>query len=242
MKKLKYFILLLIILSSCQQTENKERFRIVDANGNPAKINKIVPKFNEEQIMKQKSAFFSRDVNNNDTNMFKNDYTNIQQSLVNKNINAINSSDEYEKIKFNTNKYPDNVFADRITNYNYEEEDNSVEESQNKSENFNKIITEEKKIKQDNRKIETKKEKIQDKTTEKNFYIQIGIFSEEKNAKSSYNKYKNINNGEIITYKLNNKPKYKVVLGPYSQKNLAEKDLNKIIKTGHYDVYITEKK
>ena len=72
--------------------------------------------------------------------------------------------------------------------------------------------------------------------------IQIGIYSTKDNANSVYNKFKSINTGYIDDYFYKNNKKYKVVLGPYLSRIKAEKDLEKIIKTGHYDTYITQKK
>ena len=46
----------------------------------------------------------------------------------------------------------------------------------------------------------------------------------------------------IENYLHNGKNRFKVLLGPYTDKKLAEIDMEKVIKTGHYDVYITEKK
>ena len=53
MKYIKY-LLLILILSSCQQQGQK--IRIVGKDGNPAKINKITPQFNEEQLERQKQT------------------------------------------------------------------------------------------------------------------------------------------------------------------------------------------
>ena len=76
----------------------------------------------------------------------------------------------------------------------------------------------------------------------KKYYIQLGIFGEKSNAETTYSKYSKISNGMIENYLHKGKNKFKVLLGPYTDRQLAETDMEKVIKTGHYDVYITEKK
>ena len=60
MKNLKY-LFIFVFLFGCVQPKF-ESVKIVDEYGKTAKINKIIPAFNEEQMLKQKEAF-----NNNNT-------------------------------------------------------------------------------------------------------------------------------------------------------------------------------
>ena len=273
-------LLLLVILTSCIQS-GLNQVRIVDSNGNPAKINKIVPSFNEQQMMKQKEAF-----NNSITevNKFRQNFNEINEI---QNVNTVNNDtmdNDTNIIKpSNRKKYPEDIFADRITNYKYLDNNKNIQvidkgnnvnnkvitidESKNnlnkvvevKSNNKNKVVNTTQannKIsnnktnnnKATNTKSSNNKNNTTKKTVNKNnidakgFYIQIGIFNEKTNAENSYKKYSSIHKGGIDEYISNSKVKYKVLLGPYSNKNTAEKDLEKVIKTGHYDVYITEKK
>lgn len=279
MKRFK-ILLPLIILTSCIQS-GLNQVRIVDSNGNPAKINKIVPSFNEQQMMKQKEAF-----NNSITevNKFRQNFNEINEI---QNVNTVNNDtmdNDTNIIKpSNRKKYPEDIFADRITNYKYLDNNKNIQvidkgnnvnnkvitidESKNnlnkvievKSNNKNKVVntiqannkisnnkTNNNKAtntKSTNNKTNTSKKAITKNNIEvKGFYIQIGIFNEKINAENSYKKYSSIHKGGIDEYISNSKVKYKVLLGPYSNRKTAEKDLEKVIKTGHYDVYITEKK
>lgn len=273
MKKVK-LLLLLILLVSCIQS-GLNQVRIVDSNGNPAKINKIVPSFNEQQMMKQKEAF-----NNSITevNKFRQDFNEINQ---NQEMNIETHNDSNVIKVANSNKYPEDIFADRITNYKYLDTNKNVQiidksttsntQNTNKN-NTNKIV--ETKVEKNNQTVNTKNNQEinvknnTNKTTNstkgnnipktkndntkkvtstnninsKGFYIQIGIFNKKTNAENSYKQFSSIHKGGIDEYISNSKVKYKVLLGPYSNRNTAEKDLEKVIKTGHYDVYITEKK
>lgn len=304
-----------------------ERVRIVDSNGNPAQIHKIVPKFNEEQMIKQKEAIEKARYsdNNIEINRFNQNYNNNIQPE--NGFIPINTQIDDQNIIMTRNMYPDDIFDDRITNYNYIENkeikenkiitDNSeknisktnnniVSSNKNNNSNTKNIINsnknkEEKKYvlnsgrrnnqnatnslsSKKNNKVIAESEVISGNLTEKNtnissqnknqtaqansaksnrtkttnppssnaikttktldkgYYIQIGIYGKKDNADKSYNKYKSINRGVIQEYSVSNSTKYKVLLGPYNNRELAEKDLEKVIKTGHYDVYITEKK
>lgn len=270
MKKLKY-LLLLILLPSCIQP-GVDRVRIVDKDGKPANINKIVPAFNEQQIIKQKQAFKDSFTQVNKFRQDFNDINSVQQEDLGSNIIETNNNfASFESIQ----NYPDDIFADRITNYKYLNSDKNVQviDKSDKKENNNKTIlnkvvettipdnnlkasvSNNKLAKKENttnkqnsttKKNTTNKQNITKSTTnninKKGFYIQIGIFNEKSNAENSYKKYSTIHKGGIDEYISKSKVKYKVLLGPYTNRNTAERDLEKVIKTGHYDVYITEKK
>ncbi|HSQ97493.1 MAG TPA: SPOR domain-containing protein [Rickettsiales bacterium] len=236
MSRLK-FLLLLCILSSCLQN-NVKKVRIVDAQGNPAKINKIVPKFNEEQMKKQKESL--KDTDNSSSIKFVNENNGIMQQINDPNI--ITSRNDLPN---------DEVFADRITNFNYVEDKNNQIVSKNEQGN-KKIVNVYDNTNKSNNKNLVKEISVKDNNKTKKidnnvikgtkYFIQIGIFSEKSNAEAAYSKYSRIYNGIIDDYLSKGKNKYKVLLGPYTDKKIAEKDLEKIIKMGHYDVYITEKK
>lgn len=254
MKVLKY-LLFLVILASCVN-ENSKAVKIVDMKGNPARINKIVPKFNQEQLEKQRAAFNNAETQN--INKFRQDYNDSQNFQP---INQTTTFDDENIIAPSNKQYPNDIFADRITNYNYIQENQQISENKQREIPKNQVVEGDivsndaiaQEIKPN---IEVKKEpvavvekkpaapkkpKSNAKVNGKHFYIQIGIYSEKKNANVAYNKYSKINPGSIEEYNKNGK-KYKVLLGPYLDRKNAEKDLEKVIKTGHYDVYITTKK
>lgn len=241
MRKLLY-LFLICLLSSCIQS-NVKKVRIVDAQGNPVKINKIIPKFNEEQMEKQKQAFDSSKKNNYNVSTnnvkFVNKNSGIMQQINDPNFISVNST-------------PDNdVFADRITNFNYVE--NVQQNTNEKDDNISKNKSSVKRVLvQNDIKNNVVEEVANDKQTTKSnnnknssakgYFIQLGVFNEKSNAEAAYSKYSKIYNGIIDNYLSKGKIKYKVSLGPYIDKKLAEKDLEKVIKMGHYDVYITQKK
>ena len=252
MKNLKY-LFIFVFLFGCVQPKF-ESVKIVDEYGKTAKINKIIPAFNEEQMLKQKEAFNNNNTTTTKVNKFRQNYNNPDENsdVFNDNSNIITN---------NINKYPDDIFADRITNYRYLDDNHKVQiidkSKQNEDKNINKVVQtevienkkqmvlthENEEIKSDNNvKNNNKNNKPKSTAKTRGFYIQIGIYSEKNNANTAYKKYSSIHSGDIEEYIFKNKAQYKVLLGPYSNKKLAEKDLEKIIKTGHYDVYITEKK
>ena len=252
MKNLKY-LFIFVFLFGCVQPKF-ESVKIVDEYGKTAKINKIIPAFNEEQMLKQKEAFNNNNNTTTKVNKFRQNYNNPDE-------NSDVFNDDSNIITNNINKYPDDIFADRITNYRYLDNNHKVQiidqSKQNEDKNINKVVQtevienkkqmvlthENEEIKSDNNvKNNNKNNKPKSTAKTRGFYIQIGIYSEKNNANTAYKKYSSIHSGDIEEYISKNKAQYKVLLGPYSNKKLAEKDLEKIIKTGHYDVYITEKK
>lgn len=261
MEKLKY-LFLLFLLTACIQPDFNQ-VRIVDEYGKPAKINKIIPAFNEQQMLKQKKAFNDSIT---EVNKFRQDFNDIENNDIT-NLQNINNDSNIIEVS-NNKQYPDDIFADRITNYKYLSDNKNIQVIDKndkkeyisvKEENLNKVIqtqvveNNKTKIKENNSDIKstTNKNKPINKQNNslqfnninsKGFYIQIGIFNEKINAENSYKKYSKIHKGGIDEYISKSKVKYKVLLGPYSNRNTAEKDLEKVIKTGHYDVYITEKK
>ena len=251
-----------------------DKIKIVDANGSPVKLNRIVPEFNEQQMQKQKEALSSNNQNGSNIKFVNGNY-NIMQQVNDPNFITTK------------NTFPDeNIFADRITNFNYIEKDkkqnlskpsldneknsniidvknqkNSIIEvdsnnlvKSDKPDNKNNKITKnnvsEKVVEIDDNSSKNKKNlSIQNKLKtniankkSKKYYIQLGIFGEKSNAETIYSKYSKISNGMIENYLHKGKNRFKVLLGPYTDKKLAEIDMKKVIKTGHYDVYITEKK
>ncbi|MDR3290483.1 MAG: SPOR domain-containing protein [Rickettsiales bacterium] len=241
----KILVLLPLFLISCaSQDMGQPRVKLVDSQGNPVKLNKIVPKFNAEQLEKQRETV---DRTQNSENR-KVEITKFKQINTNFDIESDDNIINNEANEGNGigNAYPDELFADRITNYNYNYTQQMQNESPKKESKVVVVNTEEIKA--------TPPPSSQPKTTpipapsptiknKKGYYIQIGIYSEKKNAQNMYNKFKKINMGEISEYvDKNGKVKYKVALGPYNERKYAGIDMNKIINTGHYDVYIAEQK
>ncbi len=261
-------------------------------------------KFNEEQLRKQKEAFNNNQEGSIEANRFRQNYNTSKAQPINKNFSSNAFTSDQNIIVPMNGRYPNDIFADRITNYNYIQDDKTVVQNnkstiQNNNKINNRVVNEQKVLENTNNKIiegdiiSTKidenigrqktyklKAEKQEKTVktqpkfsnnstsantvktasaantktvvnksttknsknEKQYYIQIGVYSEKKNADVAYSKYSKISSGSIEEYSVKNQKKYKVLLGPYNDKKVAEQNLEKVIKTGHYDVYITEKK
>ena len=89
MKNLKY-LFIFVFLFGCVQPKF-ESVKIVDEYGKTAKINKIIPAFNEEQMLKQKKAFNNNNNTNTKVNKFRQNYNNPDENsdVFNDNSNII---------------------------------------------------------------------------------------------------------------------------------------------------------
>ncbi|MDR0423625.1 MAG: SPOR domain-containing protein [Rickettsiales bacterium] len=241
--------MLSLFLFGCAVDDSKQMIRIVDKDGREANMNKIVPEFNEAQLKKQKQVF---------------DKGNMQTTQINRFIQQDINADMVVATPNSEIQYPSDIFADRITNYNYRnansdsdiifgndlEQNISTKEISRPSGGLEVSRNEQNLTKKggaNTKKVE-KKESITQKSPLKQqktslddnnvdgFFVQIGIFSNRENANNSFNKFKKVNNGVIREI---NK-KYKVLLGPYPDKEKAEMDKEKVIKMGHYDVFVTK--
>lgn len=74
----------------------------------------------------------------------------------------------------------------------------------------------------------------------KSFYIQLGVFSEKVNADEAYGRYSKIDKCIMKDYLSKGKKSYRLLMGPYSSRAIADKFLDKVISSGHYDTYVTQ--
>ena len=93
------------------------------------------------------------------------------------------------------------------------------------------------KSKKNNPKPVKKAENITKNTGEKQFYLQLGSFNNQENANDFINKSKN-KNLQTIEANLGNKTVYRAVLGPYQNRKIALKEMQKIQKSGQEVVII----
>ena len=93
------------------------------------------------------------------------------------------------------------------------------------------------KSKKNNSKPLKKAEKTLYNTGEKRFYLQLGSFNNQENATDFINKSKNTNL-QTIEANLGNKTVYRTVLGPYQNRKIALKEMQKIKKSGQEVVII----
>ena len=93
------------------------------------------------------------------------------------------------------------------------------------------------KSKKNNIKSFKKAEKILDNTGEKQFYLQLASFNNKQNVADFIDKSKN-KNLQTIEASLGNKTVYRAVLGPYQNRKIALKEMQKITKSGQEVVII----
>ena len=93
------------------------------------------------------------------------------------------------------------------------------------------------KSKKNNPKPVNKAENITKNTGEKQFYLQLGSFNNQENANDFINKSKN-KNLQTIEANLGSKTVYRAVLGPYQNRKIALKEMQKIQKSGQEVVII----
>ena len=172
---------------------------------------------NFNYIEKDKKQNLSKPSLDNEKNNNIIDVKNQKNSIIEVDSNNLVKSDKPDN---KNNKITENNVSEKV-----------VEIDDNSSKN-NKNLSIQNKLKTD----------VVNNKKSKKYYIQLGIFGEKSNAETIYSKYSKISNGMIENYLHKGKNRFKVLLGPYTDKKLAEIDIEKVIKTGHYDVYITEKK
>lgn len=72
-------------------------------------------------------------------------------------------------------------------------------------------------------------------------YVQIGAYSIKASAINLQKEFSKVSDGHLKEVKINNKEIHRVLLGPVPNRQAAEELLNKVIKTGKYDAFITTK-
>jgi septal ring-binding cell division protein DamX len=215
-------VLACLLLLSCHKAE---KFRIVDAEGRPAKITKVVPKFNEEQMEKQKEVF-------------------VNPKGKSPKVSKFQQKTSDSPVFHDEDTYPDSVFVDKITNYNQKTDEGLVLDRRTNTNDISLVKSEKlPKTTEPQKPAVAPAPKKSSNSNAKGFYLQIGAFRNKKNADTLYVKYKNTLTNIFLEESLDGGRKnYKVISGPYPNKNSAEDDMSKVITMGHYDVYVTEKK
>lgn len=72
-------------------------------------------------------------------------------------------------------------------------------------------------------------------------YVQIGAYSVKTSAENLKKEYSTLATTKIKVVKINNKSIHRVLLGPVNSRTEAEALLNKVIKKGRYDAFITQR-
>ncbi len=86
----------------------------------------------------------------------------------------------------------------------------------------------------------TKKEKAAAKTSGKKFFVQVGSFASISNAKRTLAEMEKFHQGKVTTVEAK-KTIYRVLLGPFSNKNSATKIVKEITDSGHEAILVKNK-
>jgi cell division protein FtsN len=188
---------------------------------------------NNPPIIPQNSlntAFNKNEASNSDSSAVSNQYSDNQQQ----------SSKTIAEQKYD---FAENVANSLVPDLNLVNKQSIEEEMiiQGKYVNETKNIKEKEKIldksKKNNLKSFKKAEKILDNTGEKQFYLQLASFNNKQNVADFIDKSKN-KNLQTIEASLGNKTVYRAVLGPYQNRKIALKEMQKITKSGQEVVII----
>lgn len=82
-------------------------------------------------------------------------------------------------------------------------------------------------------KIKKKAKKIAKKRNKKGYFVQVGAFSNKRNANRSLAYMKKFHKGLVKNVKTKSAVKYKVILGPFPKRSSAQIIYNNIKKSGH---------
>jgi len=248
-------IITLIAVCACQ-SKSVDTIRIVNSEGDPIKIKKNTPAFNIEQLKKQKKfkdrnggislidesgrrSFESKGNNyayadkESDDTLFEDKQKAVGKKIVKIKDKATIINKDGEKDKIDSRDMNGIVEKDGVQ-YLFSEEKTSKNAKNRKASNASAVNLN----KYSKSKSQSAKSTV---STGGRYYLQLGAFKSKSNANNMLRDYSDISKGEIKTVNVNNKKIYRVVLGPYSSKSIAETNKKKVIQAGHYDVFITKR-
>jgi cell division septation protein DedD len=249
-------IFTLIAVCACQG-RSTDTVRIVNSEGNPVNVKKNIPAFNAEQLKKQKKfkdknggislidesgrrTFESKGNNyayadrENDDALFEDKKATSGKKIVKTKDKATIISKDGEKGEVDSGNKDAIVEKDGVQ-YLFSEEKTSKNAKNRKAGNDSAVNLN--KYSRSN----GRSTRSTASTGRGRYYLQLGAFKSKSNANNMLRDYRNISRGEIKTVNINNRKIYRVVLGPYSSKGVAETNKKKVIQAGHYDVFITKR-
>jgi len=263
---LKIFLLFsfaLLVFSCIKQPNNQPtEIRIVDLNGKPKPIKRMMPEGNTQMLAMQNKEISENspfpNINSDnlatanqppaDNYLSQNDQNSTTTQPLTKNLSRQNDDTTI------TSNKP----VEAAVSYDMSEDNNINEDEINAQQNTKKIANSEltgdhlvpnssQKTSQSNKKFKfiTTKTKVVNNdsdiiSSEGDIFIQIGFFSSSANADSALAKSKTIANGSIKETNVNGQNGYKVFLGPISSHQKAIKILTKAKKSGYRDAFITQ--
>lgn len=204
-------------------------YKIVNAKGKTVKIERKVPELNAQFLPEEYVVSQSLDVRNDE-------------------IIPTPEEVDYDYEEFNFDK-------------NLEDKSNLDKENENENENdklkkkvipIKKKETPKTKSESDELKLKLKTEKTTTEpvkiestkkipTIENPHYVQIGAYSVKNSALNLQKEFSSLDEATIKVVKINNKNIHRVLLGPVNSRTEAEVLLNKVIKKGRYDAFITQR-
>ena len=235
-------IISLLFFGSCLHKSSNQtaQIRIVDLNGNPRPIKRIIPEGNVQMLANQKTEP-RNNINSNDSSSSQNisksstvdsdileQQTNISQPQIStpKNSKVINNESVDVEVSYDMS----DVKTQEIINT--KELISTKEQS--------KVLAKNKKFKlklKDKKKSKTAKGYGVKKSDK---FIQIGFFSSSANAHRFLAQNKIISMGIVKKTMVREKNGYKVLLGPVSSSKKAQSLLRKAKKSGHKNAFITK--
>jgi len=246
-----FFIIQLATLSSCALKDSNPKIRLVDVNGKSRKIITRIPDLNLKALAQQGHLYSATkdmvEINNahqeNNVSNFKN--TNprkadiIKSSIDNKVSNNNKNQNYINKNNRNFAKFSSSTIEDSLAK--------NIQKSNNKqpvkeiefdlSSQARKAIDPyraNKKVKNYNSKIKAKsKPATLNSRYNKEVYVQVGSFSKENNAAKFLRYMNKFNKGEIQKIKTISGQVYRVVLGPFSSIDSANKTVKMVKSSGH---------
>ncbi len=243
----------LILLSSCISKPNNQppEIRIVDLNGNPKPVRRMVPEGNAQMLASHRDEIGKNDMSNisnapmqtiNSPEPTNNPvFQNYQKPTSEQATNNTNDNDLAPATATSSNidkKDSPNNKLEAAVSYDMSESAKKPEPTQAQPEIANNSN---KKFKLAITKVKSADVKGAKSTSDKSgILIQIGSFSSAENANKALEQSKEISAGNIEEVDLGGKKNYRVFLGPASSKKKANLILKKAKNSGYKDAFIVK--
>ena len=235
----------LSLFSCAKKIDNRTtEIRIVDLNGQPKQIKRIMPEGNAKMLAMQNKELENNNSlqNNTGSNLTNTTDTPTDNLLSQNNQNQISTQPFTQDLseQNNSSNIANNQQSKATISYDMSEESNDNNTNQNiESTNNNSSPQATPKSNKKFKFIATKT-KVSDNVEAdgSKIFIQIGFFSSSINANNTLANSKKIANGSIKEVNINGQNGYKVFLGPIKSHKEAITILKKAKKSGYKDAFI----
>jgi cell division protein FtsN len=234
-------------------TKNKKeavKIRVVDLQGQPGSVQIKTPDLNVDALRQQGKT----NLQYVDSNKVV-EPNNYQKNNLNNNYNATQAPDlglpqpenSFTKIIEQKSDKKENVADDKNANNKVvyllnskDSKDSKDKENKNifGSQNADQSIEIDLSKEEPALEVNKPKKPITKVTNGKKYFVQVGSFTEEKNATNSLAYMKKFHQGVIQQGNVNNSITHRVLLGPFVNRVSAQKLLNKVKKSGHNAILV----